>query len=109
MLLIKAYADPLQSRRTNFLKLPCYVIHPLHSIHCLGTFAVVCLMVGDATSRYVDAHPSLCEAVSYRNETNESGEAVTTSLDIADCPKALEVVVTITFATGLIMVSFCLL
>ena len=54
-------------------------------------------MVGDATSRYVDAHPSLCEVVS-----PDSNDTVT--LDLPDCPKALEVVFTITFATGLIMV-----
>ena len=52
-------------------------------------------MVGDATSRYKDANPSLCKG--YDNETAET-------LDISDCPEALEVVFTITFATGLIMV-----
>lgn len=60
-------------------------------------------MVGDATSRYIDEHPSLCEeVVDFNNVTNES---VTAELDILNCPKALEVVFTITFATGLIMVS----
>ena len=58
-------------------------------------------MVGDATSRYVDAHPSLCET--YLNDTDN--ETVTIQLDITNCPKALEVVFTITFATGVIMVS----
>ena len=52
-------------------------------------------MVGDATSRYVHANPSLCE--DYDNGTEKI-------LDITECPKALEVVFTITFATGLIMV-----
>ena len=56
-------------------------------------------MVGDATSRYVDAHPSLCEVVSH-----DSNYTVTTTLDLPNCPKALEVVFTIVFATGLIMV-----
>ena len=56
-------------------------------------------MVGDATSRYIDAHPSLCEVVSDSNDTQ-----IVTKLDVVDCPKALEVVFTITFATGLIMV-----
>jgi len=58
-------------------------------------------MVGDATTHYIDAHPSLCEEVSHDNETNET---VVTELDIANCPKALDVVFTITFVTGLIMV-----
>ena len=51
-------------------------------------------MVGDATSRYVDANPSLCE----------TGNGTEETLDISKCPGALEVVFTITFATGLIMV-----
>ena len=71
--------------------------------HWLGTFAVICLMVGDATSRYIDAHPSLCEVVSY-NDSNSNYTPIVTKLDVVDCPKALEVVFTITFATGLIMV-----
>ena len=58
-------------------------------------------MVGDAASRYVDAHPSLCET--HVNDTNDN-ETVTNQLDITKCPKALEVIFTITFATGLIMV-----
>ena len=66
----------------------------------LGTFAVICLMVGDATSRYVDANPSLCEVVSHDNN-----DTMTATLDLPDCPKALEVVFTITFANGLIMLQ----
>ena len=57
-------------------------------------------MVGDAASRYVDAHPSLCET--HVNDTNNN--ETMPQLDITKCPKALEVVFTITFATGLIMV-----
>ena len=65
-------------------------------------------MVGDATTRYIDAHPSLCEVVSYGNVSDNNEimvEEIVTKLDVVDCPKALEVVFTITFATGLIMVS----
>lgn len=65
-------------------------------------------MVGDATTRYIDAHPSLCEVVSYVNVSDKNEtmvEEIVTKLDVVDCPKALEVVFTITFATGLIMVS----
>ena len=65
-------------------------------------------MVGDATTRYIDAHPSLCEVVSYANISDSNKtmvEEIVTKLDVVDCPKALEVVFTITFATGLIMVS----
>ena len=68
-------------------------------------------MVGDATSRYVHSHPSLCEVVheTVDNKTNitldcETVEKNVIMLDLADCPKALEVVFAITFTTGLIMV-----
>ena len=77
----------------------------------IGTFAVVSLMVGDATNRYIDDNPSLCEVVKYINDTDENGTNGTgqliplvTELDLIDCPKALEVAIAITFITGLIMV-----
>ena len=66
-----------------------------------GTLAITCLMVGDALSDYIDDNPSLCELVKY-NET--TGKNRTIELDLADCPAALDVVFTITFVTGLIMV-----
>jgi len=58
-------------------------------------------MVGDAQSEYIDSNPSLCEQVKY-NKTNEKN--VTIELDLDKCPAALDVVFTITFITGLIMV-----
>ena len=67
-------------------------------------------MVGDATNRYIDDNPSLCEVVTYVNGTNETGGGLiplVTELDLLDCPKALEVVIAITFVTGLIMVRVC--
>ena len=68
-------------------------------------------MVGDATNRYIDDNPSLCEVVTYINDTDENDTNGTghliplvTELDLIDCPKALEVAIAITFITGLIMV-----
>lgn len=71
----------------------------------VGTFAVVSLMVGDVIKRYVDDNPSMCEVVTYINGTNGTDViTVVTELEILDCPKVLEVVVALTFLTGLIMV-----
>jgi len=61
-----------------------------------GTLAITCLMVGNAQSEYIHANPSLCEG------HDENGSRF--ELDLAECPAALDVVFTITFVTGLIMV-----
>lgn len=63
-----------------------------------GTLAITCLMVGNAQSKYIHANPSLCECY------NDTGDNTTTELDLDKCPAALDVVFTITFVTGLIMV-----
>jgi len=55
-------------------------------------------MVGNAQSKYIHANPSLCECY------NDTGDNTTTELDLDKCPAALDVVFTITFVTGLIMV-----
>jgi len=60
-------------------------------------------MVGNAQSKYIHANPSLCQILDH-NET--TGENMTIDLDLADCPAALDVVFTITFVTGIIMVSY---
>ena len=54
-------------------------------------------MVGNAQSKYIHNNPSLCEV--YNETTGEN-----TTSELYDCPAALDVVFTITFVTGLIMV-----
>jgi len=77
-------------------------LNTINNVFSTGTLAITCLMVGDAQTEYIDSNPSLCEQVK-QNETN--GKNITTELDLAECPAAHDVVFTITFITGLIMVK----
>jgi len=77
-------------------------LNTINDVFSTGTLAIICLMVGDAQTEYIDSNPSLCEQVK-QNETN--GMNITTELDLAECPAAHDVVFTITFITGLIMVK----
>ncbi|XP_065886960.1 prestin-like isoform X2 [Dysidea avara] len=96
---VLANVPPVYGLYVSFLPPMVYSLFGTSRQISIGTLAITCLMVGNAQSKYIHNNPSLCEV--YNETTGEN-----TTSELYDCPAALDVVFTITFVTGLIMIVF---